>query len=158
MDSALAAKMAHIIHTSRQASLGTIRNGFPFVSMILATPASDFCAFYMHISQIAQHTQDIKANPRVSLMFMEIDNQLADPQQLGRISIAGQAFEMHSGDSDYPEACSLYLKRYPASAAYFAFSDFYTYRIVPEKGRFVAGFSKTINLTLADLRQASQTL
>ncbi len=156
MDSQLAAKLAQTIRGTRQASLGTLQNGGPFVSMVLIAPSADLCNYYIHISRLAQHTQDIAADPRVGLLFMEKDDGSADPQQLARASITGRAFEISSGDLDYSQAQSLYLERYPASAPYFTFPDFRLFRIKAEAGRFVAGFAKTIPLTVEDLKQASQ--
>ena len=124
--------------------------------MVLIAPSADLCNYYIHISRLAQHTQDIAADPRVGLLFMEKDDGSADPQQLARASITGRAFEISSGDLDYSQAQSLYLERYPASAPYFTFPDFRLFRIKAEAGRFVAGFAKTIPLTVEDLKQASQ--
>jgi heme iron utilization protein len=156
MDDQLAFQLAQIIRVSRQASLGTLHNGAPFVSMVLVAPSVDLCNYYIHISHLAQHTRDIEADPRVGLMFIEKDEGKSDPQQLARISLVGRAFRVSSGDSDAIEAQSLFLQRYPASAPYFTFADFYMYRIKAEGGRFVAGFAKAINLKVEDLRQASQ--
>ena len=156
MDPLLASKLAHLLHTTRQASLGTLNNGAPFISMVLFAPSPDFCSFYIHISSLAQHTHDIAADPRVSIMVMEKDDGAADPQQFSRITISGRAFEVSSADTDYMQASSLYLERYPASTAYFTLSDFRMFRIRAETARFVAGFSKASNLTTEDLQQASQ--
>jgi putative heme iron utilization protein len=156
MDSQLAIHLANIIRNSRQASLGTIHNGAPFVSMVLVVPSADLSNYYIHISRLAQHTRDIESDPRVSLMFMQKDENIADPQQLARVSLVGRAFRVSSGDADVSQAQALYLQRYPASESYFTFADFYMYRIKAEGGRFVAGFAKAVNLKVEDLRQASQ--
>ncbi len=157
MEPELSAKLAQIIRTSRHAALGTLHNAAPFVSMVLFVPSSDFNNYYILISRLAQHTRDIEADPRVGLMFTEKDDGLGDPQQLARVSLIGRAFRVSPGDLDAPEAQSIYLARYPASASYFTFADFYLYRIKIEGGRFVAGFAKAINLNTQDLRQASQS-
>jgi heme iron utilization protein len=156
VDSQLAAQLRQLICNSRWASLGTLHNGAPFVSMVLVAPSADLCNYYIHISRLAQHTRDIQADPRASLMFVEKDEGNSDPQQLARVSLVGRVFRVSYGDSDAPEAQSLYLQRYPASAPYFTFADFYMYRIKAESGRFVAGFAKAINLRVEDLCQASQ--
>lgn len=157
MEPELSVKLAQIIRTSRHAALGTLHNTAPFVSMVLFVPSSDFNNYYIHISRLAQHTRDIETDPRVGLMFTEKDNGLGEPQQLARVSLVGCAFRVSPGDLDAPEAQSIYLARYPASASYFTFADFYLYRVKIESGRFVAGFAKAINLTTQDLRQASQS-
>lgn len=156
MDAKLVGQLAQLIRSNRQASLATLHNGSPFVSMVLVAPSADFCTYYMHISRLAQHTRDIDADPRVGIMFMEKDTGIADPQQLARVSLIGRAFELSTGDTDYAHACNLYLERYPASATYFTLADFRLFRIKVDSGRFVAGFAKAFNLNLEDLQQASQ--
>lgn len=156
MDTLLASKLAHLLRTTRQASLGTLNNGAPFISMVLFAPSPDFCSFYIHISSLAQHTRDIAADSRVSIMVMEKDNGAVDPQQFSRVSIMGQAFEVSGADSDYMQASFLYRERYPASVPYFTMADFHLFRIRAEAGRFVAGFAKVANLGIEDLLQASK--
>ncbi|MDX9991892.1 MAG: pyridoxamine 5'-phosphate oxidase family protein [Anaerolineales bacterium] len=148
--------MSKLIRGARQASLGSLYNGLPLVSMVLIAPSPDLSSYYIHISRLAQHTRDIDNDPSIGLMMMEPDQGAGDPQQLSRVSLLGRAFKISGGDSDYQQACSLYLERYPTTAPYFTFSDFRMYRIKIESGRFVAGLAKAINLTAEDLKQASQ--
>ena len=64
-------------------------DGGPLVSQVLFAAAPDFSAFIVHISRLAQHTQDILSNPRVSLMIADTDDGIGDPLQLARVSIHG---------------------------------------------------------------------
>lgn len=152
MDDESRSHLTAMLQESRLAALGTLRDGFPLVSMVLFAPAANFSAFYLHISKLAYHTQDILADARVSLMIRERDDGRADPSQLARLSMLGRAYLLSVGDRDYAEAQRLYLKRFPGSATYFTFADFYLCRIAPENGRFVAGFAKAFNLRAEDLR------
>jgi len=156
MDTETFGKLANLIRATRQASLGTMQNGAPFLSMVLAAPSPDLCSYYIHISRLAQHTRNILADPRVSLMWMEADDGSADLQQLARISIVGNASEISVTDPTYPQTRSLYLERYPASEPFFTFVDFRLFQIKVTGGRFVAGFARADDFTLSDLRQASQ--
>lgn len=153
MDAESCSRLKALLRDTRLAALGTLHQGFPLVSMVLCAPAADFSAFYVHISKLAYHTQDILADERVSLMLRERDDARADPSQLARLSFTGQAFQLSLGDQDYSAAQSLYLKRFPASALYFTFPDFYLFRITPQNGRFVSGLAKAFNLQAEDLRQ-----
>jgi heme iron utilization protein len=149
-------RLANLIRATRQASFGTLHNGAPFLSMVLAAPSPDLCTYYIHISRLAQHTRGILTDPRVSLMWMQADDGSADLQQLTRISIVGNASEISVTDPIYPQARSLYLERYPASEPFFTFVDFHLFQVKATGGRFVAGFALAADLTLSDLRQASQ--
>ena len=60
-------RLSKLVHKERIAHLGTLRNGAPMVSMTLFVPESDFSAFYIHVSRLAWHTQDMLQDPRVAL-------------------------------------------------------------------------------------------
>ena len=84
-------KLANLIRTQRVAALGTLRDSAPFISMILYVPSTDFTNYFMHVSRLAFHTQDIFKDPRVSLMIAEADDGTQNPQTLARVSIRGDA-------------------------------------------------------------------
>jgi putative heme iron utilization protein len=148
--------LPQLIRAQRVASLGTLRDGAPFVSMVLYAPAEDFRSYYMHTSRLAYHTQDIQRDPRVSLMIAEADDATRDPQTLARISIMGAATICAVEDADYVVARGAYLARFPELAFTFGFGDFALYRITAESARYVAGFARAFTLTPARLAQASR--
>ena len=65
-----AASALQALLTGPVASLGTLREGAPFVSMVPVAPAPDGLGFLVHVSLLAQHTRDILADARISLMPM----------------------------------------------------------------------------------------
>lgn len=156
MDSDSQHKLARLIRTAQTAALGTLREGAPFVSMVLFVMEEDFSVFYIHASKLAFHTQDMLADPRVSLMIAEMPTAGADPQQAARVSIRGEAASVPKTSPDYARIRDIYLKKYPASAPLFGFGDFDLYGITPHMARYVAGFARAFNLTPAALRQAAR--
>jgi putative heme iron utilization protein len=148
--------LAQLIRTQRVASLGTLRDGSPFVSMVLYAPAEDFRTYYIHTSRLAYHTQDILRDPRVSLMIAEADDGTRDPQTLARVSILGSAEIVSEEEADYATARSAYLSRFPDLAFTFGFGDFALYRIAVESARYVAGFARAFNLKPGHFEQASR--
>jgi len=157
MDTNLEKSLAEMIRSSRVAGLGTLRDGAPLVSMVAYLPEDDFSAFYIHVSQLAQHTQAMLASPHVGLMISEADDGRADPQTLARISILGEAEQMAKDDADYPKIQAQYISRFPKSAPLFGFGDFWVWKIVPRSARFVAGFAQAFNLTPDALKRVSKS-
>lgn len=157
MDPIFFSSFARLIRTQRVAAFGTLRDGGPLVSMILYAAAKDFTAFYIHASRLAQHTQDMLKDPRVSLMIAETDTGSQDPQTLARISIRGEAVTVPPTDADYAEARTVYLEKFPEAAFNFTLGDFAIYKIEPHTARFVAGFGKIFNLTVEDFKQAAES-
>jgi putative heme iron utilization protein len=147
MEAELEKKLAEMLRSKRIAGLGTLRNGMPLVSMVAYLSEDDFSAFYIHVSRLAQHTQDILADTRVGLLISEVDDGRPDPQTLARISILGTAEQVDPEQPEYSTIRSNYVARFPQSAPLFGFGDFGLWRIVPKSARFVAGFAQAYNLT-----------
>jgi putative heme iron utilization protein len=155
MDKESQEKLAQMIHSQRIASLGTLKEGAPLVSMILYIVAPDFSRFYIHASKLAQHTQGFLKDPRVCLMIAETDADAPDPQLLRRVSISGEIVAVPRDSTEYAETKDAYLRRFPKSAQMFELADFGFYRIEPKSARYVAGFGKAFNLGLEDFKRAS---
>ena len=137
----------HGANTNRM--LGTLRGGAPMVSMTLFMPERDFSAFYVHVSRLAWHTQDMLQDPRVALSVAQTDDRRADPFTLMRVTVRGEAVQIQPAPEDLK---SLWLKRFPEQAINFTLADFSFWRIVPRDARFVAGFGRIHNLSAAELK------
>ena len=158
MDDGSAPLLAHLIRGQRIAALGTLRQGAPLVSMVLYLPSPDFSALYLHVSALAWHTQDMLADPRVSLSIVQTDepaNLASDPQRLARVSVRGEAARLPDGAPVHPELKAAWLTRFPESAISFGLADFAFFRVIPRDARFVAGFGRIHNLSAEALVAAS---
>jgi putative heme iron utilization protein len=129
--------LAGLIRAQRIASLGTLRDGVPLVTMVLYAFAPDFSALYLHLSQLAPHTQAVLAEPRLGLMIAETDLGAKDPQTLARVSIQGQARRLARSSPETDPIKALYLARFPESAPLFTLGDFDLYRVEPQSARWV---------------------
>jgi heme iron utilization protein len=155
MDASSQQTLAQLIRSQRIASLGTLHDGTPLVSMVLYAPAADFSSFYIHISNLAQHTQDILKDQRVGLMIVRSDQGQSDPQRLQRVSILSRAVLVPATAADYGRARRIYLEKFPEAAMTFELGGFDIYQLAPQSARYVAGFGKTFNLGLQDFRAAA---
>jgi putative heme iron utilization protein len=147
--------LGRLIRSERIAHLATLRDGAPMASMTLYLPEADFSAFYVHVSRLAWHTQDMSHDPRVALSIAETDDRRADPFTLMRVSIRGDSANI---PNEAPEASSLkasWLARFPEQAINFELADFSFWKIVPRDARFVAGFGRIHNLSAAQLKGAA---
>jgi nitroimidazol reductase NimA-like FMN-containing flavoprotein (pyridoxamine 5'-phosphate oxidase superfamily) len=140
-------ELKQLLRRERIAHLATLRGGAPMASMTLYLPAADFSAFYVHVSRLAWHTQDMAQDPRVALSIAQADDGRADPFTLMRVTIRGDATQIADGPRD------AWLARFPEQAINFELADFSFWRIVPRDARFVAGFGRIHNLSAAELRR-----
>ena len=143
--------MRNLLRKERLAHLATLRGGAPMASMTLYLPAEDFSAFYVHVSRLAWHTQDMSHDPRVALSINETDDGRADPFTLMRVTIRGEATDLKSDLAMKAK----WLARFPEQAINFELADFSFWKIVPRDARFVAGFGRIHNLSAADLKGAA---
>jgi putative heme iron utilization protein len=149
VDPTTSTSLSTLLKKERIAHLGTLRAGAPLVSMTLYLPEEKFSAFYIHVSRLAWHTQDMLQDRRVALSIAETDDGRADPFTLMRISIRGESVQI----SDGPKAA--WLARFPEQAINFELADFSFWKITPREARFVAGFGRIHNLSAAQLSQAA---
>jgi len=147
VDSETAGLLRKLIEQERLAHLGTLRGGAPMVSMTLYMAEKDLAAFYVHVSSLAWHTQDMKQDGRVALSIGQTDDRRADPFTLMRVTVRGEATQMISGPKD------AWLARFPEQAINFTLADFSFWRITPRDARFVAGFGRIHNISATELRQ-----
>jgi putative heme iron utilization protein len=88
------------------------------------------------ISTIAEHTKNIIANPKVSLLVFAGDDDL---QANARLTLIGEAKLIAKEDADLR---ARYLRYLPQAASYFDMHDFSFYRIEIAQVRYIAGFGK----------------
>lgn len=155
MDAQSEKLLAYIIRNTRVASLATLRDDAPQVSMVTYIAANDFSVYYVFVSRLAQHTVDMQKNKRVSLLIAEPDDRREDPQTLARVSIRGTAESIQNGEPGYTPLKEQYLARFPEAEQLFELADFNFWRIKPKGGRFVAGFAKAYNITPETLKKVS---
>ena len=145
MDAEAAALLKTLLTEERTAHLATLRGGAPMVSMTLFMPERDFSAFYVHVSRLAWHTQDMMQDGRVALSVSETDDGRADPFTLMRVTVRGEAVQLEGGPKD------AWLARFPEQAINFTLADFSFWKITPRDARFVAGFGRIHNISAKEL-------
>ncbi len=129
----------HLLTSGFDGILSTISvdvDGYPFGSI---TPYCLDRSFYPNIliSDIAQHTKNIKMNSKVSLTVVE-SNQETKKQAQGRVTFVGDAKLVR----DSEDVRQRYLRRFPSAEGYFETHDFNFYQIVPKRIRYIGGFGK----------------
>ena len=145
MDAETSALLRSLLTKERTAHLATLRGGAPMASMTLFMPEQNFSAFYVHVSRLAWHTQDMVQDARVALSIAQTDDGRADPFTLMRVTLRGEAIQLKEGPKD------AWLDRFPAQAINFQLADFSFWSIVPRDARFIAGFGRIHNISSKEL-------
>jgi len=138
------AKLARsLLRRRREGALATLMagSGDPYCSLV--NVASDFDgAPILLISQLAVHTKNILADPRVSLMLDE--RAEGDPLEGARIMLLGRAEEVAA--SALKTVRRRYLNAHPSAETFVDFKDFSFFRIKAGGMHLVAGFGRIVDL------------
>jgi heme iron utilization protein len=121
----------------------------PYASLVAVACDTDASPLLL-ISDLAQHSRNIAADRRVSLLFdgggATGDDPLAEP----RLSLLGEAAR-----HDDERCRARFVARHPDAAAYAGFGDFHLYRVEIGRGHLVAGFGRISWIEPGDLRFAA---
>ena len=148
-----------LLRRSRQGALATLMagSGDPYCSLVNVASHADGSPVLL-ISRLALHTQNLLADPRVSLMLDE--RVEGDPLEGSRIMVAGRAEEAGAGDLEIMRR--RYLSAHPTAEVFVNFKDFAFFRIRPNGAHLVAGFGRIVDLKpeqfLTDISDAGALL
>jgi putative heme iron utilization protein len=136
-----------LLETQSIAALGTLHDGEPAVSMVPFALLPAGAGLAIHVSRLAAHTQDMLANPTVSLLVTATPKPGQPVHALPRVTLQGQARQCPSEAAEYAEAKQAYLARFPYSEEMFQFADFSLFVVEVRSARFVGGFGQAASIT-----------
>ncbi len=125
-----------LLRAHRYGALGTLSkkfDGHPFTSITPYMVDHDGSLLIL-ISGLAEHTKNILADSRISLITHNQDDPHIQTQ--GRVTVVG-----HAALQQDRERCGRrYLRYFPEAQTYYDMADFNFYRITPLAIRFIGGF------------------
>ncbi len=110
--------------------------GFPFGSVVPYCLDADGRPLLL-ISRIAQHTHNLQADGRCSLLIGERDAE--DIQAAGRLTLLAEARQLHE-EGAIEAAAARYYRYFPQSRDYHRIHDFDFWVLEPVRWRFIGGF------------------
>ncbi len=135
---AIAALARHLVRAATRGSLATVMReaeGAPYASLVAVATDHDGSPVLL-ISDLADHTKNLKKDDRVSLLVAG-DGKHEDPLAGERLSLQGCLAR-----TDQPSLRQRYLARHPKASLYADFGDFGFYRMTIDKAHLVAGFGR----------------
>ncbi len=126
-----------LLRTARCGALGSLSlavPGHPFVSLVTFVPDSRLRPVFL-LSGLAEHTRNLRADARASLMLAEGG---AHPLEQARLTLVGEVAEFEPDEA----ALRRFLRYSPESADYLQLGDFRFFRFEPARLRFIGGFAR----------------
>ena len=141
----------HLLRSLDRATLATRledeameATGWPYASLVLVAADQDGTPLLL-LSDLAVHSRNIAADPRVALLFDGTGDRV-DPLTGPRVTVLGTAEAATA-----PRQQARFLARHPGAALYAGFADFKLYRIAVSRAHMVAGFGRIDWIAREDL-------
>jgi putative heme iron utilization protein len=108
--------------------------GIPYGSLVPVASSGEGLPLLL-VSHLAQHTKNLVADGRASLLVLEATE--GDPQQAPRATLLGTARRLDGGEE--AAARARYLAAHPDAGMYFDL-NFQLWALTPAEARYVGGF------------------
>jgi putative heme iron utilization protein len=125
-----------LIRTARTATLATIdgeTGGAPYASIVLCACGYDAAPLVL-LSDLARHTRNFKADPRVSMLYARPGTEAIN---LSRATVIGR---MEPCEDE--RLHDRFLRQHARGSVHMAFADFHLYRLQAESVHFIGGFGR----------------
>jgi putative heme iron utilization protein len=145
-----------LMTTRRTLSLAVVDDGLPVIGMLPFVVEADLSAVLVHVSSLAPHGRALADGSRFAILIQGPDADGRNPGEIPRARFSGSAQRVARGSEGFSAARDRYLERFPDSDVTFSLGDFEMYRLPLERGRLIAGFARTVNLTPESLRRVAE--
>ena len=150
-DAELARTLAAAVTTGVLSTVARDEDGTPFGSLapfgLDSRSRPVFC-----ISELAEHTRNLQADPRSSLLVARPVASGADPLAAARLTLVGRSVPVP--DEDRAEARAAHLSGNPHASYYVDFGDFSLWRLEITAVRYVGGYGRMSWVDLASWAEA----
>ena len=111
--------------------------GYPYGSFV--TFGMDGPRPVFLVSALAEHTKNLKGDPRCSLLVAE--SGTGDPLARGRITLVGTCNRLNQ-DAEIARARDTFLAAHPSASYYVDFKDFSFWRLEVASARYIGGYGR----------------
>ena len=133
-------------------ALGVLVGDRPYVGQVPFAVWRLNGSLIVHVSALARHSRGLGDGAYWSGLIGAAGAADSDPFQVPRVSLEGAVRRLERSSPDYAQARDVYLDRLPSGRGHFTLGDFSLIELEVARGRLVAGFASTFNLTSAHLR------
>jgi putative heme iron utilization protein len=126
--------------TYSRGTLSTLNDdGYPFGSVVLYV-LDDRGQPVMLLSELAEHTKNIRRDGRASVLVSSTVMPGDDPMALPRVTLTGSLVQVHAADLAAVRA--RFLDEHPSAESYVGFGDFAWWSLELDSVRFVGGYGR----------------
>jgi len=147
----LIAEIKKLVESKNTLQLATVdENGKPNASYAPFVSCDD--GYYILISEMARHAQNILINPTVSLMVIEDESQADCLHSRKRLTLDATAVLISTETDRWSEVTKVMIEKLGETVKTLVqLSDFHLIHLQPEQGLYVKGFGKAHHVAFKDL-------
>lgn len=109
-------------------------------------------SYYIFVSELASHTQNLLHNPQASIMLIESEADARNPFARKRFSAQCLAVETNREAENYEPILDQLEQRFGSTIGMLrTLPDFHLFELQPQQGRLVIGFGKAFELNADEL-------
>ncbi len=110
--------------------------------------------YFIFISELAQHTQNLVQTKNCSLLFIEDEDKTNNLFARKRVSLQCSAEHIEKNSTDYQALLTLFQERFGKFMQLLqTLPDFHLFCLKPQSGNYIAGFGQAYALSGSDLSQ-----
>lgn len=99
--------------------------------------------FYIFVSDLAKHSQNLRSHPQASIMFIEPEEQASNPFARQRLSFDCQVQEISQTDPAFAKILDAMMTKFGEIVRVLQqLPDFHLLALTPTQGQFIAGFGR----------------
>ncbi len=110
--------------------------------------------YYIYISELATHTENLTARGQCSLLFIEDEDDAKHVFARRRVTLKCEAEEIPRNSTTFDTVLDLFVERFGKFMDMMRkLNDFHLFRLKPQSGGYVAGFAQAYTLSGENLNE-----
>tara|TARA_Y100001960_G_scaffold146177_1_gene154858 strand:+ start:522 stop:1034 length:513 start_codon:yes stop_codon:yes gene_type:complete len=102
--------------------------------------------FYIYISKLSKHTENLLNNPHISMMIIEDESKSENIFGRKRFTMDAVASEIDRDSNEWEDKINLMEKKFGETISFLKnMTDFYLFKIKPHHGLLVHGFARAFH-------------
>jgi len=146
-----ARSIRELLDEQRLLALAVIADGAPYAGLLPFIVLPAYAGVMIHASRLSKHTQGLTAGARVGVLLHEQYASGKDPLQIKRATFECIVHPLERKSAEWEEGRAWYLERFPDSRITFNLGDFTLYRLEFQKGLWVGGFGRAVEIEPEDI-------
>jgi putative heme iron utilization protein len=135
-----------LIDEQRLLTLAVNVEGMPYAGLLPFAVLPGRSGVLIHASELSRHSKGLSDGGSASVLLHEQYGPDKDPLQIKRLTFECRVKPLERKSKAWEDARDSYMERFPKSRITFKLRDFTLYRLEFQRGLYVAGFGRAVDI------------